>query len=281
MDIMGIISRLGEKEKKLLSSEIISPVYGNRQIATKVAGAVYRLNISRTSPGWYKFRVKNSREAERVSEADLSDRDSYLNKLPRLRMVLVRRDNYRYLAVPCRNPFKIEPSEACWILLVDDQPMDFDTVVVRFDGVRFWYHEVDLRSDPSKSDYLRESFNKGIENLEFPGLTHEDKTAYSLRCAMDVEAKKQRSEYKIQRAVEHGGGDFVSFLERSDHFSVTYKVDGRQYTSTVKKDSSMEIISAGICLDGNDKLFDLKSLIPVLKEGHRTNAYFEVYNPND
>ena len=279
--ILDIISRLGEKEKDLLSNEFISPVFDNIKIATRVSGVIYQLKIPDTKPGWYKFKAKNPNEATVIAEADLSDIENYLKRLPNIRVVLVQRSGRKFLAIPHKqNSFGLDPVNPIWVLLPDDQALDFDTVIVRYDSVRFWYHGQDPKSDGAKNEYLRESFTDNIDSdrLKFPGLTLEDKMAYSMRYAIDKEAMEKKTEFKLKNAIEHGGGDFVSFVEKSDHFRVTYKVDRRQYTSTVTKDNNLSILSAGICLSGQDSKFDLKSIIPVLREGHRTNAYFEVYN---
>ena len=279
--VLNLITRIGQKERKLSDLRIISPVCGNRQIATWIEGIIYRLNIARLNPGWYRFQSVDFTKASAKGTAELSEVETYLRKLPRLRMVLVQRENDTYWAMSLKQ-YNLD-TDLCPVLLVDNTPMDFDTVLVRFDGARLWYQDIDPRNDPQRTEYLRHEWENHVEpdKLRFSGMVQEERLAYALRFQMDKEMQKKGKEARLRTAVEHGGGSLVSYIERADHFSVTYTVDGRQYTSRVTKDDSLSVLSAGICLNGQDTKFDLKSLIPVLKEGHRDRHYFEVFNPDD
>jgi hypothetical protein len=70
----------------------------------------------------------------------------------------------------------------------------------------------------------------------------------------------------LQEDVEFAGGKFIRFEEKSDHFAVTYTVEGQQFTSRITKDPRRMVISAGLCLAGDDQKFDLKSLVSVIRE---------------
>jgi hypothetical protein len=130
-----------------------------------------------------------------------------------------------------------------------------------------------MKNDPTKANYLRESYAKMVSpnNIKFKGLTIEEKTAYAFRFSIDKEIKKQLQKKGLEQAVTHAGGKLVSYHERSDGYKVTYEVDGRQFTSHVSKDPSYSIITAGICLNGHDSEFDLASLVCVLREGQHRN----------
>lgn len=281
-DILNLISSLGEKEKNIKRERVISPVFQNREIVARIEGVVCRLRISKVTDGWWKFKPRNLKRAAVDEEASFIEKDQYLNCLTKVRMVLVYKKDGTYFAVPQKNN-KIGLSESSLVpvyLVSDDEVQSFCWVNARFDGANFWYHEPDFRADPSKADYLGKAFEDftNPDKIQYSGLTVEEKIAYTLRYRFDDEAKKASVDYQIKKDVEFAGGSFVRYLERNDHFSVTYKVGRQQYTSYVTKDPSHHVLTAGICLSGHDRDYDLTSLITVLKEGQRKGLIYRFNN---
>ena len=80
---------------------------------------------------------------------------------------------------------------------------------------------------------------------------------------------------KIKRALSHGGGEFKSYIERADSYTVTFSLDGEDFSSTIRKDD-FEVVSAGICLSGEDRKFDLQSLVGVVKKGQRERKIYRM-----
>ena len=268
--ILEIIKKIGEKENDITSQEFISPVFFNNQVATKIEHILYTFSIPSMSPGWYKFKPTNKKEAKSIQKADLIEIDSYLNFLPKIRLVLVMKQNNVYLAVAEKNnKFGISSQNPVPVFLFDDSVFDFDRIIARFDGANFWYHSIDSINDLSKATYLREQLLKLTDKLNYSGLTFEEKLAYSLRFNLDKHLVEDRKKSSLQEDVEHAGGKFIDFTEKSTYYSVRYKVDGQEYTSHVTKDTKRQVITAGICLSGGDSEFDLKSLVTVLREGQQ------------
>lgn len=303
-DIFSLIDKLGQTANTLHERVFVSPIYHNRWVATRIDKIVYRFEVNRLSPGWYKFQPTSNNKAKSIGTAELMDIEQYLKIFDKLRLIMIRREGDQIFGIPFKtNKYDFECTQIFPVFLsLDDIALEFDEILCRFDGVNVWYEQVPMNNDPSRSEYLRDSLNNRVEpsNLAFQGLRFEDKIAYGIRYQLMVEeeerirrqeeeerarlrraAKAERdqirreeqerlmrdSHARLKRAVEHGGGVFRSFTERGSNFNVTYVVDGETYTSTIAKDRNLTVLTAGFCLSGHDRDFDLSSLISVIREG--------------
>jgi hypothetical protein len=275
MEALDLIEQLGQTERTLDQREFVSPVYKTREVATRIDGIIYRFRIPRMHPGWYKFRPKDRRRARVVNPCDLSEVEGYLKHLDRIRLVFVRREGDLCFGVPFRgNSFGMDCLRIVPIYLaMDDMAQEFDEVVCRYDGINIWYESMAMSSDPERAEYLRERLSKMISpsRIKFKGLRFEDRVVYGIQHETRKKEEEQRllrtTKGRLKRAVEHGGAVFRDYAERRDHFSVTYTIDGEEYTSTVSKNQGLTVQTAGICLSGGDRDFDLASLIGVIREG--------------
>jgi hypothetical protein len=270
MDILNLIEEIGEKEEKITDLEFVSPIFFNEYVATRVSGLIYKFTINKVDPGWYRIKPVDTKTAKVTGEADFIEKENYLKNLGKIRMTLVLKRKDVYMGIPDKgNKYGFPVEDLLPVYLHDDTVLDFDRVIARFDGTNLWFESVDINNDPSKADYLRESLEKNIfpSSIKFNGLSLEEKISYLLRHTMEKQLKIERKEFSIKEDVEHAGGQFIRYIERSDHYSVTYMVDGEEYTSHISKNVDRKVISAGICLNGGDNAFDLKSLITVIREG--------------
>jgi len=274
LNVLDLIKDMGKKEKSISKSIFISPIFNTDQVVTSVSGLIHKLYIPKiTKPGWYKIKPSNLNRAKVVGEADFLEIDQYLKNLYKVRIIVVYKDKDIFYGIPLKNNnIGLDFSQPVPIYLVsEDQVQFFDMITCRFDGANVWYHESDMSNDPAKAEYLRDQFDKynDPKKIQYKGLTVEEKLAYSLRHSLDKKFRETLKENLIKKDVEHSGGEFVKFVEKKDHFSVTYKVDGQSYTSYVSKDTAHHVITAGICLSGTDRKYDLASLVNVLREGQR------------
>jgi len=280
-NVLDLIHRVGEKEASIKDQEFISPIFFNECVATRIENIIYKFKISQKTPGWYRVKPNDKKQAATTGEADLNDIESYLKYLKKIRLVLVMRKDNVYLAIPEKsNNLGLQPNQLIPIYLFDDTILDFEKIIARFDGANFWYHQIDTSNDPSKSVYLREQLLKTttFDKIRYSGLTIEEKIAYSLRSTIDKKFIVDRKKESLKEDIQHAGGEFIKFLEKNDHFSVTYSVDGHKYTSNVSKTNKHSIITAGICLSGEDHKFDLKSLITVMREGQHAGRIYRLNN---
>lgn len=270
--VLDIIKKIGVTESALTKSVFISPVFSTRIVATHVAGMNYTFEIPKVAPGWHKFRPIDTKRAKLAGKADLSDIESYLKYFDKARLVLVMKKDDVYMAVPEKmNKFGLPAQELVPVFLTDDTVMDFDRVMARYDGANFWFESVDMGNAPDKAEYLRTCLEtlQDPSKIKYAGLNFEEKLSYTLRVTLDHKFVEDRKKRVIEEHVTHAGGKLLRFAEKTDHISVTYTVDGEQFTSHVSKDPAHQVIAAGICLAGNDKRFDLKSLITVMREAKK------------
>jgi len=115
--------------------------------------------------------------------------------------------------------------------------------------------------------------------LSRAGLTAEERTAYALhyapRLQAEIDARRDRVEERLREALAHAGAELKDYLECADTYRVTYEVDGQRHVSVVdQNDLSVQV--AGICLSGEDRHFDLQSMVGVLREAHEGGQVLRV-----
>lgn len=294
--ILDAISKLGKSESNFVGSTFVAPVVDSTEVRAWIGKISHPLSIERPGkPGWYRFKASGFKTAEVVGEANLEEIDGYLGRLPKLMMTLSMRIDGVYHGMPMKgNTRGLEWNRLHAVFLTDDMANDFDRVVCRHDGANLWYERLDISNDPTKASHLREMFEKSVspESVRYPGLTFEERAVYAMRVALDHEAREHmrraraaerrrlaeerrgRGERAVRGDIEHAGGIFLGFREKETQYEVTYEVDGEQYTSIIAKDSAHTVLSAGICLEGGDSNFDLKSLVTVMREGQDRNAIY-------
>jgi hypothetical protein len=191
----------------------------------------------------------------------------------------------QWLAIPASGAdmrFRIEGLIP--VRLVEEARL-FEIVLSRFDGAHCWYEGPDPRRDPATAAYLREALGAMVEpqHLSRPGLTAEERTAYALnyapRLQAEIDARRDRVEERLREALAHAGAELKDYLERDQTYRVTYEVDGQRHVSVVdQNDLSVQV--AGICLSGEDRHFDLQSLVGVLREAHEADQVVRVGHDN-
>jgi hypothetical protein len=273
---LSLFDKLAGDEEKFLSSLFLAPVLRHRPVRIRIAGVVLSLKVNRKHyEGWAVCRPESFNVASFVRDASMEERHTYLNLFRPRRLVLCHKEGRVWFGVPAGNEQGLYPVA----LTREVQP--FDTVVARYDGATLWFDDQDQRANPRTAPYLREALAelKEPDKLELPGLTRPERDAYSLAygtaLAADKEAKRDREGERVKEAVERAGGTFRGYVDRGEVFTVEYLVNGSPHRSTVRR-HDLGVESAGICLSGADRAYDLQSLVAVVSEGERNRRIVRV-----
>ena len=274
MPIDDILNRMEQAEQDFAGSEFLAPVVGHGRVNVRLAGIVCQLHIAQGLPqgfqGWAILRARSTSQAEFVRPAGLAEMAAYLALFPAVRLIVTEKQR-TWLAFPAQSgDRRFAISGPVLLLLAEDGLERFETVMARFDGRLFWYERRDTGRDPALAAYLREQLAQpeppGPEKLHKSGLSREEREAYAWIMSGREQGRQASEEHRLARALAHAGADLQSFAERGGAYVVTYTVDGRQHVSTVQRDD-LSVVTAGICLSGQDRRFDLASLVGVLRQG--------------
>lgn len=275
--------KLAAAEDAFFTSQFFSPVLKNSPIRVRIAGVVVTLKVTQPKDyfGWGVFSAINFKTAKFVRDPNLREKEEYFKLFPKLRLILCRKDDNNWFGIPASQSdgrFKITGTVP--IQLATEVQL-FDIVQACFDGTNVWFEQIDSRHSPKTSVYLRENLAKLVEvaKLDVSGLTIEEKDAYALALHIaveaDAEAKRDKQEERIKTALHRVGAKYKSYIERGDTYTIEFTVNNRTHRSVVKKDN-LAVESAGICLAGTDRNFDLQSLVGVIKEGYRNGRIVPV-----
>jgi hypothetical protein len=310
-DVNRLLSRLAAEEDQFLAREFLAPAVSGGVVRVRIAGVVCNIRIEpREFSGWGVFQPSSHSTAKLVREASLTERRTYLALFPMIRLIVCRRVG----AVWCGSAASFGDArirlEGLAPLQLADEVQWFDCVQTRYDGTQFWFDQHDGRCDPAAAAYLRAALNELLppEDLSRPELTAEQRAAYEVNFwertrpaeaqgdavrpqhnpphrrrgrerspAADLTAEPEADQVRrrLRESLSHAGAQLLDYLERADSFRVSYLVGGQRYTSSVnKEDLTVEV--AGICLSGEDRKFDLASMVGVLREGGRDGGILQV-----
>lgn len=277
-----LFNKLANAENEFFASQLFSPVIKGKPIRVSISGILVSLEVVKPKnfEGWGVFSPLSYKTATFVREPNMAEKEQYFRLFPALKLILCRNNN-GWFGIPAHQAdtrFKIQGLVP--IQLVTEVQL-FDTVKVRFDGSNIWFEQIDSRSNPRVSVYLRESLTKLLDpkKIELTGLTQEERDAYLMAYGpaleADAEARRDKNEDRIKDALKRAGAKYQSYIERKDTFTIEYTVDGSAHRSVVKKDN-LAVESAGICLAGTDRNFDLQSLVGVIRQGQHGHRIVRV-----
>jgi hypothetical protein len=271
--ILALIDALAQEEAGLRGQEFLAPLTRDGRARLRVRGLIHELALRAPRAGWWRCRALDTARAEVVEEALPWQRGDYLALWPALRLVLVaplRASGEAWLALP------FNPSDAAQrfgdggprVVQLVEQGRPFERVVGRVEGATVWYDEPDRRGDPLVAEALRAAWAGGSRRPEVAGLGAGEAAAYALLARQAeqqlVQEQQARDERRLREALELGGACLVDFMSTQDGLRVSWERDGLRGVTLVGTD--LDVISAGICLSGQDQRFDLTSIVGVVGE---------------
>ncbi|MCK6681608.1 MAG: hypothetical protein L6R30_04210 [Thermoanaerobaculia bacterium] len=269
-DIREVLRKLEKAEQDFAGRLVVAPVVSTRRIAVRISGIWCRLLVEGLPDGFRGYGVFESLSvsaARFLREASLAERHRLLDALPAVRLLALP-DEAGWPANSGDTRFRF-PSPVP-LLLADSAPALFETVVARFDGRVSYFDRLDPAKDPSLAAFLREQLLApdpvAPEALRKKGLTREERAAYGELRQRRLESERSEPEKRLRRALGHGGAELLDYSEATPGFyTVRFRLSGSEHVSAVRV-SDLTLVSAGICLAGEETKFDLASLASVLRE---------------
>jgi len=261
--VNNLFHKVEEAERKFLDSQFMAPIARHSKVGVRILGLVYEFSL--TDPdfeGWAILKPTSSTHAKVIGSPSLLQISKYLGRLSKARMVLCERRRGTWIGMNKQLFGNQIP-----VLLADGIQL-FDEIIARWDGGNFWFEEKDAGADPSLADYLRGALANlaSPDKLRKPGLDPFHREAYQWQLLLKERKIGEVTIDKIKKAVQHAGGFFKSYIEHQDSYTVIFTIGEREYRAAIGK-NDFEVLSAGICLSGEDRKFDLQSLVSVVKEG--------------
>ncbi|MFW5966651.1 MAG: hypothetical protein ACOCV2_03985 [Persicimonas sp.] len=280
MDIFDLIDQLADAERRLRQAHFVAPCVPGGGVCTRIEGLVRTFDPAPEDfEGWGIFAADAVR-ARLVEEASPGDIERYLGLFSTLRLVLVEPlDGRSWLAFPAnRSDMAQRFSEVRPVVVhLVERARAFETIVARTDGSNFWFERIDRVADPALAERLRAAKDETAHPaaLTLAGLTPEMREAYALTWGPDTpeptryDAAHLDAEELLAQALASGGGRLCDFGDGGVFWNVRWETgDGETHQSAVDKED-LTVISAGICLSGRDRDFDLQSLVGVVEDRWR------------
>lgn len=271
-NIHTLLQEIVNQENTLLTREFLAPCVCGGRVQTCVTGLVYTFRSQPSDfQGWGIFQPLGTKTAKLSETASLPQIEAYLQQFEAFRFLLVRSlQNQTWLAFPGNLgdlQQRLGWAKPVPVHLVSEGAT-FEPITARWDGRSFWFEGCDRRADPYPIDALREALQQRVlpDALNFKGLTPEMRAAYELATQnLDGFSSTARDERRLKAALKSGGGELQHFTDREDYWQVEWTAaDGQRHASAISK-ADLTVMSAGICLSGRDRDFDLQSLVGVVE----------------
>lgn len=268
---LDLIQRLAQQEATLHGQHFLSPLLPHARARLRLAGIVYEFRLAQAQAGWWICQVETASRARLLEEAQAWQRAEYLEQWPQLRLILIEQlSPHSWLALP------FNPSDAAQrfgrigpqVVHLVEHGQPFERIVARVEGQTLWYDEIDRRADAALAEQLRSALYTEQAELKIAGLAASERAAYALRFERIAQEQQKQANAQLEGRLLHtlriAGANLLGYSLDEGHVRVTWEREGLRSTSLV--DLNLNLISAGICLSGEDQRFDLASIVSVVSE---------------
>lgn len=273
-DIRQLLQQLTVQETQLNHTQFIAPCVQGGRVRTRVKGMVYTFRPQpQNFEGWGIFQPKNDKIATVVDEPSLPQLAEYWQLLQPFRLQLAYKlRGQTWLAYPVNESDakqRVGMVRPVPVHLVTEGAI-FEFIIARWDGHSWWFEEIDRRANPQVIDSLKQALKQEVlsESIHFKGMTPEMRTVYDLlfqKQENPTKQKQRKQEQKLRTALGMAGGQLHDFQDREDYWLVEWMTStGERHSSAIAK-NDLTVLSAGICLSGEDRKFDLQSLVGVVE----------------
>lgn len=271
-----LLQSLISQEQQLTSQIFLAPALPGQPITVRLNNLLYRFDNSQGYEGWGIFQPTSTKSVKKLEAADPIKVAQYLQLFTTMRLILVYPlRGQTWLAYPQYPEVFTRHTQR------QPQPVEVHLVTggekllpitARYDGKLFWYEGRDSRSDIVLYSRLQDLFRRQETEFRLPQITPPMITAYTLAAQQDETFHQDRTEMLLRNAFLQGGGHFISYVDEGPFWRVKWSTsDGTEHNSTLNKDLS--VITAGICLAGTDRTFDVQSLVNVVERRHESSSY--------
>lgn len=261
---LSLIATLARDEAALGGQIFLAPLTPGGRARLRLRGLICELAVGGARPGWWICRARDTRHAEVVAEAQPWQRGDYLSLWPALRLVLLEPLRHGdWLALPYNASDAVQrfglAGPAVVRLVEGGQP--FERIIGRVEGQTIWYDASDRRGDPAQAELLRAALADGREVRAIAGLGQGERAAYLLLAGRHAE---QRTDRRLRTALAIGGATLLDYELAGTLLRVTWEREGQRSVTLLTPD--LTVVSAGICLSGQDAHFDLASIVGVVRD---------------
>jgi hypothetical protein len=234
----------------------------------------YRVRIWHPDPGWWWVEPTAQTRGRIFEPAGAGEILEYLDELPRIYVIILFRVAERtWLCTPLNAADAaqrgwasgeprvlhlawgtIEPYDVVSARLLS-QTVLFDSVADRLES-RLWTEHAQV-GNATSADFARAM---EIVNAEIDRRRKEER---------EKALAEQRTtlEGNIRWHLEFAGANLVGWKEQGEGVRVEWEYGGQRYDMRVSR--NMRIESAGVCLSGGDRHFNLSSIVSVMEERNR------------